>query len=81
MNPDKLQSVEFWSRRLTEIADDVQAIHDKTWQIPIPELTYEERIHLRYILDEYKAVTRLLAETLAEPDPEPIPFYKKLFKR
>lgn len=78
---DKLWNAKYWSDRLKETDKDAAPFREKLWQIPAPDLTIEDSIKLRYILDEYASISRLLSEAMDEPDPEPVPFWKKLFRK
>lgn len=70
------------AEQLERIVVDSADILQKLWLIPIPELTYEERVKLRYILSEVPVVTKFVRQeadrALAEDKKT---FIQRLFKK
>jgi len=74
-------NVDYWSKELERVSDEIHPIRSKLCEAPIPDLTYEERFKLRETLMQYYSISHLLRETLDKRPTPPVPFYRRIFRK
>lgn len=79
---DKLWNAKYWADRLEETTEEAKPLLEKIYNVSSTQsLTIEEQFKLRSILEHYASYSRLLSYDMAQPDPKPVPFWKRLFKK
>lgn len=81
MTDDLFYDVNYWAKQLEKTTDEAELLRKKMHEIPIPDLTYEERLELRRLLTDYSVVTKLLRDRLDQPEVKKQSFYKRLFRK
>lgn len=78
---DKLWNAKYWADRLEETTEESAPILEKLNSLSSTTLSYEEMFKLRSVLQHYASYSRLLSADMAQPDPKPVPRWKKLLKK
>lgn len=81
MRDTLLWNVNYWTHCLDKTTEEVAPILKKLHNIPATPLTCEETWQLRTCLQDYASYSHLLKSDLSKPDPKPLPFWKKLFRK
>lgn len=79
---DKLWNAKYWADRIEETREEVAPILQKMAfnYHSTDKLTVEEQYKLQSCLEAYASYSRLLSEDMAQPDPKPLPFWKRILR-
>lgn len=77
----QMDDIQYWATQLKKTEEDIRPLVSKMHN-QLTSLEIEELYALRESLTRYRSLISLLNDTLALPDPEPVPRWKKiLFRR
>lgn len=77
--PTHTWEVKYFAKRLAENVDDAKPILTKLYAHE--PISIEETYLVRRVLEQQASIVRLFNEHIAEPDPIPVPRWKKLFRK
>lgn len=83
MDDEFIHDATYWSARLDNVTNNIAPIREKLNIIPTPDLTLEEKLELKHLLEMYAVYSNLLSEAATKHRrvvPEK-PFWKKLFQK
>lgn len=78
---DPMRTMEYFIADLAKMRNRLEIRHPKLWEVPFPEMTYEERHRLREDLMHVRVIANLLEKAMEDFKAAPVPWYVKLIAR
>jgi hypothetical protein len=78
---DFAEEIKYWSDRLEETNEKLDALHLRLYAKPFVPLTIEESMDLRWLIEQNRANSRYLAVAVRIEQKNSEPFWKKLFRK